>query len=41
MENIKLSSLQYDELLALNEKIQGFISFLDKEIKENTETEEE
>lgn len=41
MENFKLSSLEYNDLLALNEKVQAMIDFLNKEIKENTEEIEE
>ena len=37
MDNVKLSSLDYEELLKLNDVINEMISFLDKEIQENTE----
>ena len=41
MENIKLNTLNHEELLTLNDKIKEMISFLEKEIEDNTEKTEE
>ena len=41
MENIKLNTLNYEELLTFNDKIKEMISFLEKEIEDNTEKTEE